>query len=216
MRYELVIFDLDGTVLDTLRDLANAVNYALELHGHPRHTLDEIRSYIGNGVANLISKSVPAGTGEEECRAILKDFKAYYGAHVNVETVPYPGIPELLKALRDAGIRVGVNSNKYHLALSGLCEAHFPQLYDVALGECETTPRKPDPIAALRIAEEMNVPPERAVYIGDSAVDHDTAKNAGMDFIWVSWGFRSAEDMQGYDIRKSFESVEELGKYLLG
>lgn len=216
MRYELVIFDLDGTVLNTLGDLANAVNHALETHGHPRHTLEEIRSYIGNGVANLISKSVPAGTGADERAAILADFKAYYGEHVNVETVPYDGIVEMLRALRGAGIRIGINSNKYDAALQRLCRAHFDGLYDVAMGECATTPRKPDPTAALRIARAVGVAPERAVYIGDSAVDCETAANAGMAFAWVSWGFRSRDDMAACPIENAFDSVAALRDFLLG
>lgn len=215
MKYDLAIFDLDGTILNTLDDLANAVNYALELHGFPARTIEEVRRFVGNGVANLISRAVPAGTDEAECAAVLTDFKARYRKHVNDLTRPYPGIPELLKALRDAGMKVGVNSNKFDLALQNLCRIHFDGLYDLAAGECETTPKKPDPTAAKRMMAELRVSPERTIYIGDSAVDLETAKNAGIDGAWVSWGFRRREEMQGIEAANTFDSVAELKAFLL-
>ena len=216
MKYDLVIFDLDGTILDTLNDLANAVNYALAAHGHPVRTLEEIRQFVGNGVANLISRSVPEGTDEAERASVLADFKARYREHMNDATRPYPGIPELLAALRSAGVKVGVNSNKFDAALQNLCRIHFDGLYDLAAGECETTPKKPDPTAAQRIMAELRVSLNRSIYIGDSAVDLETAKNAGMDSAWVSWGFRRREEMQGCEAVNTFDSVEELKAFLLG
>ena len=215
MKYDLAIFDLDGTILDTLNDLANAVNYALEQHGYPTRSVEEIRIFVGNGVANLISRAVPEGTGEAERAAVLADFKARYREHVNDLTRPYPGIPELLKALRDAGVKVGINSNKFDAALQNLCRIHFDGLYDLAAGECETTPKKPDPTAAQRIMAELGTSPERTVYIGDSAVDLQTAKNAGTAGAWVSWGFRRREEMQGCEAANTFDSVEELRSFLL-
>ena len=216
MKYDLAIFDLDGTILNTLDDLANAVNYALEAHGHPARSLEEVRIFVGNGVANLISRAVPEGTDEQECASVLADFKARYREHVNDLTRPYPGIPALLKALREAGVKVGVNSNKFDLALQNLCRIHFDGLYDLAAGECETTPKKPDPTAAKRMMAELNIPAQRTIYIGDSAVDLQTAKNAGTDSAWVSWGFRRREEMQGCEAVNTFDSVEELRKFLLG
>ena len=215
MKYDLAIFDLDGTILDTLNDLANAVNYALDLHGYPTRTVEEVRIFVGNGVANLISRAVPAGTDASACAAVLADFKARYREHVNDLTRPYPGIPALLKALRDAGVRVGINSNKFDAALQNLCRIHFAGLYDLAAGECETTPKKPDPTAAKRMMAAFRIPPERTVYIGDSAVDLQTAKNAGADSAWVSWGFRRREEMQGCEAVNTFDSVEELREFLL-
>ncbi len=215
MRYDLVIFDLDGTVLNTLRDLANAVNYALALHGFPERTLDEARRFVGNGVANLIARSVPEGTDAAERASVLADFKARYREHIDDCTLPYPGIPELLGALRGAGIRVGINSNKFDAALQNLCRIHFPGLCDAAAGEGESTPRKPDPTAALRMMERFGVPPERAIYIGDSAVDIQTARNAGCAAAWVSWGFRRREEMEDLAGVPCFDRVEDLRAYLL-
>lgn len=215
MRYDLAIFDLDGTVLDTLEDLSNAVNWALEAHGYPARTLDEARRFIGNGVANLISRAVPEGTPEAERAKVLTDFKARYREHINDCTKPYPGIAELLGALRGAGMRVAINSNKFDAALQNLCRIHFPGLYDAAAGECETTPKKPDPTAALRMMEMFGTPPERAIYIGDSAVDLTTARNAGIDAAWVSWGFRSRDEMEGLEGIPCFDAVDALREFLL-
>ena len=171
---------------------------------------------VGNGVANLIKRAVPAGTSEEETAQTLADFKAYYRDHVNVCTRPYPGVIDMLEALKNAGIKVGINSNKYDAALQNLCHIHFEGLYDVAAGECETTPKKPDPTAARRMMESFGIAKEDTIYIGDSNVDLETAKNAGIDSAWVSWGFRNAEDMAGLDIPRSFHTAEDLAAFLLG
>lgn len=216
MRYKLVIFDLDGTVLDTLHDLAAAVNAAMEMHGYPTHSVEEVRIMVGNGVANLIRRAVPQGTSEEDTAATLADFKAYYRDHINVHTRPYEGITDLLAALRQAGVKVGINSNKFDAALQSLCRIHFPGLYDIAAGECESTPKKPDPTAAMRIMAAVGVDKEDTIYIGDSGVDLDTAKNAGVDGAWVSWGFRRIEDMSAYTIPHAFASAEQLKAFLLG
>ena len=215
MKYRLVIFDLDGTVLDTLQDLANAVNHAMQQHSFPTHSVENVRIMVGNGVANLIRRAVPAGTSEEEIAQTLADFKAFYRDHVNVCTRPYPGILNMLAALKNAGVKVGINSNKYDAALQSLCHIHFEGLYDVAAGECETTPKKPDPTAAQRMMDMFGMAKEDIIYIGDSNVDLETAKNAGVDSAWVSWGFRRAEDMAGLDIPHSFHSAEELLAFLL-
>lgn len=215
MKYRLAIFDLDGTVLNTLDDLANAVNHALETRGYPVHSVDAIRTFIGNGVANLIRRSAPAGTDDAEAARLLADFKAYYASHVNVLTKPYPGIPEMLGTLRAAGMKIGINSNKYDAALQSLCRAHFSGLFDAAAGESETTPKKPDPTAALRMMAQFGVAPEETVYIGDSGVDLNTAKNAGCGCAWVSWGFRRAEEMSGFDIGNRFDNVAALTEFLL-
>lgn len=216
MKYKLVIFDLDGTVLDTIEDLANATNHALAQRGFPTHSVDQVRAMVGNGVANLIRKASPRDTDDAVLAAVLADFKAYYRGHINVCTKPYAGIKEMLAALKKAGVKLGINSNKFDAALQQLCHIHFEGLYDCAAGECETNPKKPDPTAALRIAQEMGVDPSQAIYIGDSGVDLDTAQNAGMDAAWVSWGFRREEEMGDYAIPMAFHSVSELQDFLLG
>jgi len=216
MKYKLVIFDLDGTVLDTIGDLANAVNAALKMHSLPTHSVEQVRIMVGNGVANLIMRATPEGTSDEKRAEILADFKAYYRDHVNDVTKPYAGIPTLLKALKDAGVKVGINSNKYDAALQNLCHIHFEGLYEFAVGESEISPRKPDPTAAKRIMDAMGVNPEETIYIGDSNVDLNTAANAGIDSAWVSWGFRKRNEMEGCEITNAFDTAEELQAFLLG
>lgn len=215
MKYKLAIFDLDGTVLDTLQDLANAVNHALEKHGYPCHSTEKVRTMIGNGVANLIQRALPENTDSEKRAAVLADFKSYYRDHMNDCTQPYDGICALLRALKNAGIKVGVNSNKFDAALQNLCQIHFNTLYDMAIGESEITPKKPDPTAALRIMNAMNVGKDETIYIGDSNVDLNTARNAGIDGAWVSWGLRRETEMANCEIPLRFDRVEDLQAYLL-
>ncbi len=195
MKYGCVIFDLDGTLLNTLDDLKNAVNAALAKRGYAPRTQEEVRLFVGNGVARLIERAVPERTSAEEAAAILADFRAYYNAHLNVETHPYAGIAALLGKLRAAGVKVGVNSNKYDAAVQLLMNDHFPGLFDKAVGESATVPKKPSPIGVETLLKALGADAESAVYVGDSGVDEQTAKNAGLPFIWVSWGFRKAEEM---------------------
>lgn len=216
MKYTLVIFDLDGTVLDTIEDLANAVNYAMEKHGYPCHSVEKVRTMVGNGVANLIQRALPAGTDGEIQAAVLADFKAHYRDHMNDCTRPYDGICDLLKSLKDAGIKVGINSNKFDAALQNLCRLHFEGLYDYAVGESEVTPKKPDPTAAWRIMEAVGADRAGTIYIGDSNVDLNTARNAGVDGAWVSWGLRRRDEMEGCEIPMTFDKVEDLKAFLLG
>lgn len=215
MRYKLAIFDLDGTVLDTLQDLSNAVNFALDKHGYPCHSTEKVRTMIGNGVANLIQRALPADVSDETRSTVLADFKAYYAEHMNDCTRPYDGICALMQALRANGVKVGINSNKFDAALQNLCRIHFEGLYDMAVGESEVTPKKPDPTAAQRIMERMGAKADETIYIGDSNVDLNTARNAKVDGAWVSWGLRKAEEMVGCEIPLRFDSVEALQAYLL-
>lgn len=215
MRYRVVIFDLDGTVLATLEDLANAVNHALCENGYAVHSIEEIRCMVGNGVANLIWRALPKDIDESIHAKVLADFKAYYREHVNDCTKPYDGICEMLKNLRSAGIYVGINSNKYDAALQSLCRIHFDGLYDFAMGECETTPKKPDPTAAERIIKAAGAEKSEAIYIGDSDVDVRTAENAGIDSAWVAWGFRKRNELNDAAPKYEFSDVKSLENFLL-
>ena len=216
MKYKVVIFDLDGTVLDTIGDLAAAVNYALEQFKLPTHSVEDVRRMVGNGVANLIRRATPASVTDEQCREILTVFKARYREHINDLTVPYEGITDMLRALKDAGVYVGINSNKYDAALQSLCRIHFEGLYDYAVGESEVTPKKPDPAAAQRIMAAAGASEKETIYIGDSNVDLETAKNAGVDSAWVSWGFRRENEMEGCEIKRAFHTAADLQAFLLG
>lgn len=194
-RYDAVIFDLDGTLLDTLDDLMDAANYALAQMGWPSRSREEIRQFVGNGVALLMERSVPAGTSADDTARALAIFKDYYEVHKRDRTAPYPGIPELLRSLRAKGCRLAVVSNKFDAAVKELMEDYFPGLLHAAAGENEAAgiPKKPAPAMVLRALEELGVAPDRAVYVGDSDVDLQTAKNAGLPCISVTWGFRERD-----------------------
>ena len=215
MKYTCAIFDLDGTLLNTLDDLKNAVNAALAKRGYPARTLDEVRLFVGNGVARLIERAVPEGTSAAETAAILADFRDYYNTHINVETHPYAGVAALLGKLRAAGVKIGVNSNKYDAAVQLLMNDHFPGLFDKAVGESETVPKKPSPIGVETLLKALDADAESAVYIGDSGVDEQTAKNAGLPFIWVSWGFRRKEELPELPEVRA-DDASELETLLLG
>lgn len=195
MNYPTIIFDMDGTLLDTLGDLMDAVNHALKLHGYPTRTLDEIRRFVGNGVKLLIDRSVPAGTGEAEAAACLADFKVYYAQHMADKTAPYPGILDMLSALRSQGRKLAVVSNKFDPAVKELCPRYFPGLLHAAAGESEAdgVPKKPHPAMVQRVLKELDAPASGAVYVGDSEVDLETAKNAGLPCVSVLWGFRDRD-----------------------
>lgn len=193
-----VIFDLDGTLLNTLGDLRAATNHALEVRGLPPHSMEEIRQFIGNGIRLLICRAMPEGTPEAEIDAALDDFKAYYAAHIHDRTVPYDGIPQLLTALRKRGVKVAVLSNKIDSASQQLIEYFFPGKTDVVFGEHVGVPRKPDPTSCRMVMQRLGVQPEQVLYVGDSGTDMQTAKNAGLYAVGVTWGFRSKEVLLEY------------------
>ncbi len=194
-RYDAVIFDLDGTLLDTLDDLMDATNHALTEMGWPLRSRDEIRQFVGNGVALLIERAVPAGTSSADTAKALAIFKDFYELHKQDKTAPYPGVAELLKALREKGYRLAVVSNKFDAAVKALAEDYFPGLLHAAAGENEAggVPKKPAPAMVFGVLDELGVTAGRAVYVGDSDVDLQTAKNAGLPCISVTWGFRDRE-----------------------
>lgn len=190
-----IIFDLDGTLLDTLGDLRDAANDALRRRGLPLRTTEEIRRFVGNGVRNLMRRCLPAGSPDEEIDAALADFKAYYAAHLCDTTAPYDGIPELLTVLRKRGIKVGVLSNKLDSATQQLIRHYFYGKVDVTFGEHSGVPRKPDPTSCRMVMEQLGVRPEEVLYVGDSGVDMRTARNAGLTAVGVTWGFRSRSEL---------------------
>lgn len=187
-----VIFDLDGTLLDTLEDLKNATNFALRQCGMPERTLGEIRRFVGNGVRNLMIRAVPQGEENPEFEHAFAVFKEYYGEHCNDATRAYDGIPELLRELKNGGYVMAIVSNKIDSAVQDLNHQYFPQV-DIAIGDRENLKRKPEPDSVLLALEKLGRTREEAIYIGDSDVDLATAKNAGLPCISVLWGFRDRE-----------------------
>ena len=191
--YKLIIFDLDGTILNTLEDLADSTNYALVMNGFSERTMEEVRTFVGNGIGKLIERAVPAGTDAEVVNKVLADFTEYYGKHCADKTRPYDGILELINILRERGYQTAVVSNKADFAVQELCEQYFPGLFDFVVGERKEIRRKPAPDSVLEVLERLHVEKEDALYIGDSEVDVQTAENAGIRQISVEWGFRARD-----------------------
>lgn len=216
MRKQLVIFDLDGTLLDTLDDLADAVNWALKQEQLPRRTREEVRAFVGNGIRNLIERAVPAGTEAAQTDRVFAGFKARYAGHCADKTRPYPGILELLARLRAEGIRTAVVSNKADFAVQTLCRDYFPGLVDCAVGERAGIPKKPAPDSVQEVLRALEIPREQAVYVGDSDVDVLTARNAGMDGILVLWGFRDRQTLERAGAKTFAANAEELCAALIG
>ncbi|MDE6365310.1 MAG: HAD-IA family hydrolase [Lachnospiraceae bacterium] len=184
-----VIFDLDGTLLDTLEDLKNATNYALKTCGMPERTLEEVRRFVGNGVKNLMIRAVPDGEDNPQFEHAFDTFKEYYGVHCNDATKAYSGIPELLRELKNNGYAMAIVSNKIDSAVQDLKNRYFSQV-EVAIGDRENLRRKPEPDSVFLALEKLGRSREETVYVGDSDVDLDTARNAGIPCISVLWGFR--------------------------
>lgn len=190
MEKNTIIFDLDGTLLNTLDDLADSVNYVLEKHHFPLHSSDKIRQMVGNGIALLIERALPDGRSNPLFDTCLAEFQEYYKAHMQEKTAPFAGITDLLSALREQGYLLAVVSNKFDAAVKALCRDYFGDLIDVAIGETATVARKPAPDTVFTAMQQLNVTPECCIYVGDSDVDIETAKNAGIPCISVTWGFR--------------------------
>lgn len=200
-----ILFDLDGTLLDTLEDLLDATNYALRTHGYPARTLPELRRFVGNGAENQIRLSLPAGSSPEEVQKVLATYKPYYTAHCRIKTKPYDGIPEALAALGEK-YPLAIVSNKPDSAVKALCADYFPGIY--ALGEAADCPRKPAPDMVNKAMRSIGA--ENCIYVGDSEVDVLTAKNAGVPCVSVLWGFRDREDMEavgGYVVCEKTENM---------
>lgn len=210
MKYKLAIFDLDGTILNTLEDLTNGVNYALTECGYPTRTITEVRSFVGNGIRRLITRCLPPDTAETEIDRVYGIFAPYYKAHCSEKTAPYEGIPTMLQTLRAAGILTAVLSNKGDFAVQPLIRQYFDRLFDMALGERTGVPRKPAPDGVYEILERLHVTKEDAVYIGDSNVDIETAQNAGLACICVDWGFRDREFLEECGAKCIVSAPEEI------
>ena len=192
-QYSTYIFDLDGTLLDTLQDLAVSVNYALRQCSMPERTLDEVRQFVGNGVRMLMKRAVPQGEDNPRFQEAFDIFRSHYLEHSLDTTAPYPGIMEMLVRLKASGKRMAVVSNKLQAGVDELAASFFNGVIDVAIGERSGIPRKPAPDMVLAALKELGVEPAEAIYVGDSDVDLQTAANSGLPCISVLWGFRSRD-----------------------
>lgn len=195
-KYNAVIFDLDGTLLNTLEDLRDSVNYGLTKYGMPERTLEEIRSFVGNGVQKLIERSLPKERTPETEQLVFASFREYYEVHCNDKTDLYPGIRELLLELKELGCKMAIVSNKLQSGVDTLRDIYFKDYITTAIGTKDGIPKKPAPDMVLEAMHRLGVTRETAVYVGDSEVDIATAFNTGMDCIAVAWGFRTRQEQE--------------------
>ncbi len=210
MKYEAVLFDLDGTLTDTLEDLKNSVNFALSHFGFPERSLEEIRAFVGNGVKRLVDLSVPDNTSKEVSAECLSVFKSHYKENSLVLTKPYNGIIPLLERLEKEGVKTAVITNKMHSAAVDIVNLFFDGLIGVTVGQIDGVAQKPQPDGIYYALEKLCVSKEKAVYVGDSEVDCLTAKNAGIPCIGVSWGFRDRSVLEANGAAAVIDRPEDL------
>ena len=215
MRYKAVVFDLDGTLLDTLEDLYLATNHALAANGFPPRTKEQVRSYVGNGYRNLARLASPEGTPDDAQEQVLRDFNEYYLAHDQDHTAPYEGINELLERLAAQGMPLAVVSNKGDAAVQDLMAHCFPGRFAAVAGEREGVRRKPAPDTVLEVMRQLDLTADDIVYVGDSEVDVATAANVGCDCIIVTWGFRSIDELVRAGAKVMVDTTNELEQLLL-
>ena len=215
MRYKLAIFDLDGTVLNTIGGLTHAVNAALAMNGLPERSRDEVQAMVGNGTRKLIERALGENADPALIAKVYSDYQQYYADNCSYDTFPYDGIPEMLRALNDAGIKCAVVTNKPDLPARKLIEEHFGSLIAVTHGNVPDVPVKPDPTFVFMTMKELGVSPAESVYIGDSDVDIRTAAASGIDCISVDWGFRTHEFLVDNGAKVICSAPSELAEMLL-
>ena len=213
MKYKLILFDLDGTLLNTIDDLGEAVNHAMRLRNFPLHTYDEYKLMVGNGVRKLVTRALPEGLREDEAlvEAALADFVEYYTAHIDIHTTPYPGMHDLVYQLHKAGVLMAVASNKFQEGTEFLVRKFFPDIPFVAvLGNRPGFPLKPDPAIVREVLQKANLTPADALMVGDSPTDMKTAENGGIRGIAVSWGYRPMKNSPSLTVVDSADELLQL------
>ncbi len=215
MKFKTLIFDLDGTLLDTITDLANSVNHALREHGYPTHAEADYFRMVGNGIEMLLVRALLGGKENPDFSAVHATFRAYYDIHKEDATAPYAGILPMLSAFKAAGLPLAIVSNKYGPAVKALAARFFGDTITVAVGESATVARKPAPDAVYLALSELGVGAEGAAFIGDSEVDIETARNAGLPCLSVGWGFRTQAELTAAGADRVFMTPDELCRYVL-
>lgn len=210
MDKELFIFDMDGTILNTIEDITNAVNYILEKNRFPKRTVDEVKLFVGNGLLKTLQRSVPKGTGQDIVDEMFPEFVEYYKGHSNICTKPYDHIADVIRELKASGKHTAVVSNKRDEAVKNLCDIFFSGCFDMSIGDMEGIPRKPEPDMVYRVIDYFGTPKEKVVYIGDSDVDLKTAENSGVDCIAVSWGFRGRDFLINHGASTIIDNPKQL------
>lgn len=213
-RYDTVIFDLDGTLLNTLEDLTDAVNFVMRGNGYPQRTIDEVRRFVGNGIRRLMELAVPEQVTGEKFERVFEEFQSYYTEHCQIKTCAYDGIMSLLKELHAKGYHMAIVSNKNHGAVCELNDIYFKEYIKVAIGQKDGIRKKPAPDTVMQALKKLGKEKETAIYVGDSEVDFATAVNSGMDCALVTWGFRTIEELSKRNPTVWIHSPEELLKIL--
>lgn len=215
MRYKAVVFDLDGTLLNTLEDLTDSTNYALAACGYPQRDITEIRYFVGNGIHKLIERAVPDGISSDELEKCFKIFCEHYKGNMENKTAPYDGINDMLKSLYENGVKLAVVTNKAEFAAKELVKRLFGEFVSVVIGGNDKRPLKPAPDGVLDALKLLGAEKHEAVFVGDSEVDIQTAKNAELECIGVLWGFRKKEEIEKLGVKATAETAQELEKILL-
>ncbi|MDU1973686.1 MAG: HAD family hydrolase [Veillonella sp.] len=210
MKYTTIVFDCDGTLLDTSTDLYNSVNYVLRKHNFPEKSLSEVKAALGNAVTYLMRQCLPSTVAENELEPYIEEFKAYYGEHLKDTTAPYPGILDMLDVLRDQGYKLAIVSNKIQEGVTPLNKEYFGNRLPVAIGERPGLQRKPAPDMVLQALKELGSTPEESIYVGDSEVDVATAKNSGLLCIGVTWGFREESLLHELGVKHIARKAEDI------
>jgi phosphoglycolate phosphatase len=212
---DTIIFDLDGTLLNTLEDLTDSVNFALGRQGYPLRTISEIRSFVGNGIRLLVERAVPQEVvGTDTFEICFKDFNDYYKVHMEDKTAPYEGINEMLRSVKNAGFKTAIVTNKVDYAAQELCNRLFPEI-DLVVGSVDDRPNKPAPDGAFYAIDTLGSVAENTIFVGDADTDILTAKNAGLKSIGVLWGFRDREIIEAEGAEYIVETVNDLEKLLI-
>ena len=210
MKYTTIVFDCDGTLLDTSTDLYNSVNYVLRKHNFPEKSLSEVKAALGNAVTYLMRQCLPSTVAENELEPYIEEFKAYYGEHLKDTTAPYPGILDMLDVLRDQGYKLAIVSNKIQEGVRPLNKEYFGNRLPVAIGERPGLQRKPAPDMVLQALKELGSTPEESIYVGDSEVDVATAKNSSLLCIGVTWGFREESLLHELGVKHIARKAEDI------
>lgn len=210
MKYDAYIFDMDGTILNTIEDLTDTTNYAMEKMGYPLHTIEEVKWFVGNGIMMLIRRAVPEGTSDGDVQTTFNHFMEYYNIHCNDKTRPYEGIVELLSSLKAAGKKLAVVSNKADGPVNILADEVFKGLFDISIGEKPGINKKPARDMVDIAIDFLKCDRDKTVYIGDTNVDFETAKNSELDCILVSWGFRGRDFIEKYPAKYYVDSPSEI------
>ena len=214
-KYKTAVFDLDGTLLNTIDDLTDSVNFMLRLNSFPERTVDEVLTFVGNGIAKLVELSLPQKFSDEEFGRYLSQFREHYSRNSKNKTRTYEGIDEILPYLKGRGVKIAVVSNKVDDQTRPLCKEYFGENVDFSVGQKSGVEKKPAPDGVLDALENLGSSKEEAVYIGDSEVDFATAENSGLDFIGVSWGYRGRKFLENLGAATIIDSPEELKQFFI-